>query len=101
VSRRWRDWSPSVATIPEASERALTKLTKMGFVGFVSSNLVSFPIMEPSALDAVEVSVKVFPHCPRCASYALYRPNNVGSYECQTCGLLDISEDSEPRASAK
>jgi Zn ribbon nucleic-acid-binding protein len=34
----------------------------------------------------------VFPHCPRCASYALYRRNNAGVYECQTCGLQDIDE---------
>ena len=34
-----------------------------------------------------------FPYCPRCLSYALYRPNNVGYYECQTCGLEGISED--------
>ena len=33
-----------------------------------------------------------FPHCPRCLSYALYRPNNVGDYECQTCGLEGIRE---------
>lgn len=42
-------------------------------------------------------TVAVFPHCPRCASYALYRRNNIGSYECQTCGLLDISEESARR----
>jgi uncharacterized metal-binding protein (TIGR02443 family) len=34
-----------------------------------------------------------FPHCPKCASYALYRENNVGAYECQSCGLQNIEED--------
>ena len=34
----------------------------------------------------------VFPHCPRCASYALYRENNLGNFECQTCGLQGIEE---------
>jgi hypothetical protein len=34
-----------------------------------------------------------FPHCPKCSSYALYRPNNTGNYECQTCGLQDILEE--------
>ena len=32
------------------------------------------------------------PHCPRCASYALYRKDNIGTYECMTCGLLEIDE---------
>ena len=36
--------------------------------------------------------VATFPHCPRCSSYAMYRRNNVGAYECQTCGLQDIAE---------
>lgn len=33
-----------------------------------------------------------FPHCPCCASYALYRRDNVGAYECTTCGLREIDE---------
>jgi len=33
-----------------------------------------------------------FPHCPKCASYALYRKNNAGNYECQTCGESGITE---------
>ena len=36
--------------------------------------------------------VRTFLHCPHCASTDLYRPNNVGNYECQTCGLEEISE---------
>jgi Zn ribbon nucleic-acid-binding protein len=36
--------------------------------------------------------VAAFPHCPHCASYALYRQNNVGAYECMTCGLQEIEE---------
>lgn len=38
-----------------------------------------------------------FPHCPRCASYALYRENNIGNFECLTCGLQGISEDAARR----
>jgi hypothetical protein len=34
----------------------------------------------------------VFPHCPRCGSFSLYRKNNIGNYECQTCELGDITE---------
>jgi Zn ribbon nucleic-acid-binding protein len=33
-----------------------------------------------------------FPRCPTCKSYALYRRNNTGLYECQTCGLTGIEE---------
>jgi transcription initiation factor IIE alpha subunit len=33
-----------------------------------------------------------FPHCPRCCSYALYRENNLGDYQCETCGLQGIEE---------
>ena len=34
----------------------------------------------------------VFPSCPGCQGFALHRKNNVGDYECQGCGLKDISE---------
>jgi hypothetical protein len=34
-----------------------------------------------------------FPHCPRCASYYLYRRNNQGKYQCQSCGLTEITEE--------
>ncbi len=33
-----------------------------------------------------------FPHCPRCVSYALFRMDNTGIYECLTCGLMGIEE---------
>ena len=36
--------------------------------------------------------VAAFPHCPCCASYALYRKDNIGNYECLTCGLTEIEE---------
>ena len=38
-----------------------------------------------------------FPHCPQCASYDLYRKNNVGDYECQSCGLQNIAEQTARR----
>lgn len=34
-----------------------------------------------------------FPRCPNCRSFALYRENNVGNYECLTCDLTGIEED--------
>ena len=33
-----------------------------------------------------------FPHCPHCLSYYLYRRNNQGNYQCESCGFEDISE---------
>jgi uncharacterized protein (DUF983 family) len=40
-----------------------------------------------------EPGQKLFPHCPRCTSFALYRKNNQGNYECETCGLTGIPEE--------
>jgi Zn ribbon nucleic-acid-binding protein len=37
------------------------------------------------------------PHCPTCASYALYRKDNIGLYECMTCGLQEIEETTARR----
>jgi hypothetical protein len=45
------------------------------------------------ALATKTANTNVFPHCPRCASYALYRRNNIGHYACMTCELQGISED--------
>jgi Zn ribbon nucleic-acid-binding protein len=33
------------------------------------------------------------PHCPLCASYALYHKNNIDNYECLKCELHDIPEE--------
>jgi len=38
-----------------------------------------------------------FPHCPRCASFALYRKNNQGKFQCEACGLTDIPEEAARR----
>jgi len=40
--------------------------------------------------------VAVFPHCPKCASYYLWR-NDAGLFECQTCGLTEIEESTARR----
>jgi hypothetical protein len=81
---------PKIENSPEASIMQKTpkpepsKPSKLGpetnFEGFEGSSL---------KLDPEE---RVFPHCPRCASYALYRKNNQGDFECCTCGLEGISE---------
>ena len=41
--------------------------------------------------------IATFPHCPKCPSYALYRRNNIGKYECMTCGLQEIEESTARR----
>lgn len=41
--------------------------------------------------------VATFPHCPKCASYALYRQDNIGDYECTTCALQGIPEETARR----
>jgi hypothetical protein len=41
--------------------------------------------------------VNAFPHCPACMSYALYRENNIGNYECLTSGLQNIEESTARR----
>ena len=38
-----------------------------------------------------------FPHCPHCLSYYLYRRNNQGDYQCQSCGFEDINETAARR----
>jgi len=42
-----------------------------------------------------------FPACPRCRSFALFRENNLGNYECLTCTLQDIFEADARRAGAE
>ncbi len=37
--------------------------------------------------------IATFPRCPRCLGTALYRPNNIGNYECLTCKLQNIAEE--------
>jgi hypothetical protein len=55
-----------------------------------SENCPTTPQMERG--QAVNPREGAFPHCPECASFALYRQNNAGDYECLTCGLLGIEE---------
>lgn len=41
--------------------------------------------------------IATFPHCPHCTSYALYRKDNIGAYECLTCGMTGIEESTARR----
>jgi Zn ribbon nucleic-acid-binding protein len=87
----------------KALDPELTKPTKPSSVSFVSATPGLFQELgKLAATRTLELPVEKddargrssFPHCPRCASYSLYRKNNVGSYECLTCGLRDIDETS-------
>jgi len=87
---RWLHWTPKASIIHKTSEPEPTKPTEPNFVSFVSGL--------PDSLQKIKAAectlgTKVFPHCPKCASYALYRQNNIGKYECLTCGLSDIPEE--------
>lgn len=53
-------------------------------------------VTAPLACDVIQVA-KPFPRCPACLSYYLYRQNNIGNYECMTCGLQDITESTARR----
>jgi hypothetical protein len=92
VPSKWLTWTPETANSANGEPTKPTKdgseHSKAGFVGFVGGGEHIFPEFTTPAGEGP----RVFPHCPRCASYALYRRNNIGNYECQTCGLIDITE---------
>ena len=59
----------------------------------------SIPPGHPAWLSPAGKWVTVFPHCPRCASYALNPENS--AYECLTCGLTGIREADTRKAGAR
>jgi hypothetical protein len=83
---KWLTWTPETANNTNVELTKLTEPSEATSAGtFVSvSSSGDLPILS---------SGKIFPHCPRCVSYALYRKNNQGSYACETCGLAGISEE--------
>ena len=94
---RWLAWTPPKATeiIEKRLEPAPPKLTKPDFGGFAGSAPGTLPIIEQPPSEGMRpgrLMGSSFPHCPRCAGYALYRKNNVGKYECLTCNLLESDE---------
>jgi hypothetical protein len=95
---RWLTWTPPNGIIGKSAKRGPSKPTKAGFEGFAGTTPGSFQNngAEPATKEDV-LRRRVFPHCPRCASYALYRRNNVGKYECLTCELRDIDETAARR----
>jgi predicted RNA-binding Zn-ribbon protein involved in translation (DUF1610 family) len=53
----------------------------------LSENCSSTPQIECQSAD---LRRSAFPRCPTCASFFLYKCENAGTYECQTCGLENI-----------
>jgi len=82
----------ALATLPRAPNTEGSP--KSGFEGFAGAPPSLFQKIgaEPASMEGA-LQQRVFPHCPRCASYALYRPNNTGDYECLTCKLGNITEE--------
>ena len=85
---KWLTWTPKTVNSANAEPSKPRKMpTTPNFDGFDGGGVYISPKFTVPAGDH-----RVLPHCPRCASYALYRKNNVGKYQCETCGLTDISE---------
>jgi hypothetical protein len=101
---RWLSWTPpSSRTIEESTEPEPPKPPKSSFEGSAGAILGLFQKIEPTAPTPEksrhapkpesflhEHLRSVFPHCPRCFSFALYRGSTDGNYECQTCLMQDI-----------
>jgi predicted RNA-binding Zn-ribbon protein involved in translation (DUF1610 family) len=85
---KWLTWSPETAN---GTNVELTKPTKSSEV---TSEGTFVSVSTSTAADLPRLSgVQIFPHCPRCASYDLYRKDNTRNYECQSCGLTEISDE--------
>ena len=87
MSRRWRNWSPSVAIAAEAAEKELTKLTKFGFVGFVGSPSGQVSVVEGSRNSTevpIEQDVTLVTIACRCSAR---RYPHIHSPEDQRCAI--------------
>jgi len=82
---KWLTWTPQRANDTNVE---LTKPTKPSEATSEGTFVI---VSSPGHLQTLS-GVQNFPHCPRCGSYALYRQNNTGSYECLSCGAADIDE---------
>lgn len=85
----WLTWTPKTANGVNAEP---SKPTEPNFDGFDGGGVYTSPKFTTQKFHRPTEGQRVFPHCPRCASYDLYRKDNQGDYECETCGLNDISE---------
>jgi hypothetical protein len=87
---KWLTWTPETANSTEVEVTKVTKTAEATAEG-VLSPVTS--LGHPQRLGGAQI----FPHCPRCLSYFLYRQKNGGDFECQTCGLTEISEEAARR----
>jgi hypothetical protein len=101
---RWLTWTPPNRRIIEESlEPEPPKPPKPSFEGFAGATRGLFQKIEPTSQSTErdrlapkpesllqEHPRPAFPHCPRCSSFALYRGNTTGNYECQTCLMQHI-----------
>jgi hypothetical protein len=83
---RWLTWTSLGQNIEKSPGSEPPNPPKPTFEGFEGSVVPPFPNI------VRHIERPPFPHCPRCASYALYRKNNTGPYECMTCRLREISD---------
>ena len=92
---RWLTWTPpNSRVIRESQEPEPPKPPKTGFEGFGGAARGPSQQNQTKPVARERVSQrKEFPRCPKCASYFLYREDNIGNYECETCGLRDITEE--------
>jgi hypothetical protein len=92
-----------IPTDTETLTRSLTPLTS-GLVRFSRLSLPSENLENPPSenspfrsharrTETADWPLPSTPRCPRCGSFALYRQNNVGPYECLTCELVGIEEN--------
>jgi hypothetical protein len=100
---RWLTWTPPNSRIIEKSlEPEPPKPPKPSFEGFAGADPGLFQEIQPTTTPEKDRHAPkpksllhedrrpAFPHCPRCSSFALYRGNTAGNYECQTCLMQDI-----------
>jgi hypothetical protein len=103
---RWLTWTPKNGSIiqkmPEPNPPKPPETPFEGFEGAISGETQIISRAERGCEDANTASywrtpsgklTNVFPHCPACCSFALYLEDNLGAYECQTCGLENIDEE--------
>jgi len=91
---RWLTWTPRGSIFQKSPGPEPPKPSINTFEGFAgaSPELMRKIMAEPPNGEG-DSKRAVFPYCPRCASYALYRKNNIGNFECLTCELRDIPEE--------
>ena len=94
---RWLTWTPPNSRIIEKSTQPKVPKIPENTSGTSGTDhpRLSQRIERVSREGASPRSV--FPHCPRCSSFDLYRKNNIGNYECLTCELQDIDETAARR----